>query len=140
MTYRSKYFKIEELVAPEILAVLSAEAAWLLIPQSVQMDLDQIRSSWGKPIGINAKGRKYCGVRPVNCPEGAVLSRHKLVEPGVFAWDLHTKNLAGLTDLVKAKHREFGVIRMEDPAVTTSWLHIEITTDMQPGDLHIFKP
>ena len=46
-----KHFSLIELVAPEILAVLSDDMAWRLIPDYVQSGLDALREKAGLPIG-----------------------------------------------------------------------------------------
>lgn len=140
--YRSRYFKIEELVSKTLFDTLTEEACWRLIPQSVQQDLDALRSAYGASITINnyAKGLVNCGIREKDCDVGATKSRHKLFDPTITAFDLHCRNLPKLIELVKNRNRDFGISRIENPDMTKTWLHCEFSSDLTVGDLVIFDP
>ena len=58
----TRFFKIEELVDPDILAVITEEAAWRLIPTGIQSDLDGLRIAMEIPLVINGNGNTHCGV------------------------------------------------------------------------------
>jgi hypothetical protein len=120
---KSRYFSIQELVAPEILAVLSEEAAWRLIPSEVCWGLDTLRQMYGKPIYINGKGLTQCGVRAVNSSTGALKSGHKLYR-GETCFDLHADSLTDLVAIVRANHQQLGIGRIESPSKTPGWFHI----------------
>jgi len=140
MIYKPRYFTAEELLCPELLKLLPASAALGVIPNPILQDLDALRVAHGQPIQINGGGLHYCGVRPLDCAFGSSQSRHKLVVPGVVAFDLHSKRLDLLWDLINANHRTFGICRVEDRASTPTWIHAEFTTDLTIGELDIFKP
>ena len=81
--YMTEYFRIEELVPPEI------HAAWKQAPQRLFMlfdldalrTLDNLRRRYG-PIIVNNWHKdgnfRHSGWRPWDCKEGAALSQHKL--------------------------------------------------------------
>ena len=138
--YICRNFTTAELFAPEIRAVLSDVAMWQLLPDTVKRNLDRLRDVYGDAIWINGSGLKYCGVRPVDCVVGAEMSRHKLVQVDVFAFDLHCRNLDRLTAKIHQHHQELGIVRLEDPKYTQSWRHVEFHATEKPLELNIFIP
>ena len=138
--YRSRHFKIEELVSPQILDILAPECAWRLIPQGIMQDLDSLRDKHGYPITINGAGNTQCGVRAKNCTIGAPNSDHKLVRPFIYAWDLHSPQLKALTQLVIECHSDYGIFRIEDPAKTSGWLHVTMFDGINVPKFEIFNP
>ena len=135
-----KHFKIKELVSPQILAVLTEEAAWRLIPSGVLHGLDCLRDAHGYPITINGAGNTQCGVRAVSCTTGAPFSDHKLQHDGVCAFDLHSPQLRSLISLVKERHAEFGIYRIENPNKTPGWLHVTMTDHLPLPPFEVFDP
>ena len=136
---KSRHFSAAELVAPELLAVLCEYAAWRLVsPYTPALDL--IRDMAGMVIEVNSDGRKYCGVRPANCPEGAPLSRHKGAAPELQAFDLHCADLAKLEQIVRQHSKQLGIARIENPKKTPGWLHIELLPHPTNADLVVFDP
>lgn len=139
-----RYFKIQELVSPEILEVLSEEAAWRLIPDPVRRALDTLRGDFGSPIHINGayKGKvfKYSGVRPIKCEIGATFSTHKMIYPGKMAFDLKCSDQGKLRKLILEKYKTYGIIRVEDFSFTKTWTHAEFSWGEVPVKLDIFKP
>lgn len=135
-----KHFAITELVAPEILAQLSEPAAWRMIPETVQQNLDAFRDAFGSPITINSGLNIYCGVRPANCPVGASQSRHKLVVDGVCAFDMHSSDLDALRRLATSQNIRFGIVRMESPASTPTWVHLEFSAGLVQSEIDVFNP
>lgn len=77
--YRNKYFKIEELVNPDLLCKLGEDKAWQRLNAGLLYDIDQIREKWGKPLVINSNkwGFKNSGLRAFDCDEGGTYSMHK---------------------------------------------------------------
>ena len=135
-----KHFAISELVAPEILSVLTESAAWRLIPEVVQANLDALREAFGDVIRINAALNVYSGVRPANCTVGAPQSRHKLTVDGVCAFDCHVADLPKLRALATAQNIRFGIVRMEAPSSTPDWAHLELSAAIVQSELDIFEP
>jgi hypothetical protein len=73
--YRPKYFKLKEIIPPELLHL--GESAWELMDVRILWTADALRRYFGVPIIINGPGRTLSGLRPFNCPIGAELSQHK---------------------------------------------------------------
>ena len=136
----TRFFKIEELVDPDILAVITEEAAWRLIPTGIQSDLDGLRIAMEIPLVINGNGNTHCGVRAKNCTVGSPLSDHKLLRPGVCSFDVHCSDLPKLIALVKEHHEAYGIYRIENPAKTPGWLHITMSDGLQLPPFEIFEP
>lgn len=137
---KSRFFKITELVSPEILAVLSEPLAWRLIPYSVINSLDNLRRIYGAPIIINNRDMKQCGIRAKNCTVGAPMSDHKVVNYNRYAFDLHVTDREKLIKIVRENNISLGISRMENPAKTEGWLHITITDTLLVGELDEFDP
>lgn len=137
---KSRFFTIQELVAPEILAVLTEEACWRLIPYSVIVGLDNLRRMYGAPIYINGKGLTQCGIRAKNSTTGALHSRHKLYEYTITAFDVHCDDLIKLTSIIEENNISLGITRMENPTFCKTWRHIEFCDTLLIGNLTIFDP
>jgi hypothetical protein len=139
----SKYFKIEELVQPEVLAEYGESECWGMIPPHVCDALDAIREAHGHPITVNAGVNQHCGIRATNCTVGAPHSDHKITNPNeARAFDLHSPELAALKILVKGRSQEFKVFRIECDDATPTWLHCSFYQDPEKavGSLVIFNP
>lgn len=131
--YKCSYFKIHELVSPEIYDVLGEELCWHLLPDIVKQQLDAIREEFysyaGMGIIINNWGfggqYKYSGVRPKNCKIGAPNSKHKQW----VAFDLKASKIHRtdeLQEFIKHMGKSFNISRIENFEHTPSWVHIEI--------------
>lgn len=123
--YKSKYFKIQELVDPAILAELGEEACWAKFRPIVLMGLDLLREELGVPLTINGVflGQTFTesGVRRKDTPTGAKLSAHKNWE----AFDLKSKEKTPeqIQAHIKANYARYGITRLE--ASTPSWTHAD---------------
>jgi hypothetical protein len=137
---KSRFFSISELICPEILEVLTEEAAWRLIPYSTILSLDLLRSMYGGPIYINGKGLTHCGVRCKCTTVGAPKSRHKLYEFEATCFDLHCDGQSELRHIIEANSIQLQIDKVEDYASTPTWTHIQITTNPVVGGLQFFKP
>ena len=135
------HFGVKELVSPEIYEDLG-DASLRLIPSIVMDRLNALREALGAPIMVNnweSGGMyRYSGIRPTTCPEGASRSRHKLTVPGVTAFDLKCSRLSKLVTLVRSRSREFGIVRIENPNATKTWLHVEFCDSADVGELIAF--
>jgi len=118
-----KYFTLQELVAPELIAELGEAECLARLGDAPDL-LDRIREAWGKPITVNGKGQKYCGVRPLKCAVGAPNSDHKLWR----TFDLHTEGIAELHEMLRSRHTEFYIVRMERHEYTPTWCHVTFGT------------
>lgn len=137
MPYKCRHFDIQELVAPELLAVLSEDLAWRLIPGEVVWGLDTLRSMLNRPIWINGKGLTECGIRSLITQTGAKMSGHKGYR-GETCFDLHCDDLPALEQIVRTNHVSLGIGRMENPAKTKGWIHITFVKGAQ--NLEVFDP
>jgi len=77
MSYKTKHFKLAELVNPSIIAELGEINSWLRLDEGCLRDLDKIRELWGSQIIINLPSRQNAGVRPYTTGIGAKYSTHK---------------------------------------------------------------
>jgi len=145
--YKCKYFKIEELVSPELYNSLGEQKCWELLPEIVKQQLDAIRdefyiySSMGIIINNWANGGqyKYSGVRPVDCNIGAANSFHKKW----IAFDLKAsqiQNTDKLQEFMRIMAKSFNIARVEKFEHTPSWVHIEIATDQYVNEPYWFTP
>ena len=137
-SYIPKYFKAQELVAPEYFAIWGDDAFNLFDPHTLRM-LDAIRRDFGEPITINnyhtGGNYKESGLRTPTTSTGAKRSRHKKA----IAFDLKAKNLEVLKDFIALHSKSYFISRVEDYAFTKTWVHIEISTDFV-DETHFFRP
>lgn len=134
--YKSKYFKIEELVTPELFALLPEELLWRLFEESTLRWLDAVREAWGKPLLINnwhgtkfwqkfwgSKIYRESGLRNFNTKTGARLSKHRFAK----GFDLKTedpKDIPALWNMLVG-NRDLGTARVEHIEATPTWVHGE---------------
>lgn len=121
--YIPKYFKVQELVTPELYAAKKDKAIEVM-DEKILMSLDAIRSFLGCPIivnnwHINGK-RSLCGWRPKDCAIGAKNSSHKSGMAVDFICGL---SATAVRKLILNNQWRFPLItRMED---NVSWVHID---------------
>lgn len=131
MTYKCKYFKIKELVNPDLLKKIGEETAWKLFDERLLKAADGIREKFG-PCTVNANGLTDCGLRDINSKTGATYSAHKLGR----ALDMHIRSIElQYSGNKTAKTKEYNKIReviMMDPRFDVlnfehniNWLHID---------------
>ena len=75
--YKCKYFTIQELVNPTLLAKIGEETAWKMFDDRLLRLADKIREKYG-PCTVNAGGLVDCGLRDIKSTTGAKYSAHKL--------------------------------------------------------------
>lgn len=140
MSYTPHFFTPKELVSPEIYELLG-DASIEVIPQTILMMLDKLRSDFGESLYINADGRMYSGVRPINCSVGAKKSRHKPIYEGVQAFDLHAKKSTNkeLWEFCLKNAEKYNICRMENISATPTWVHIEIQ-ESPVSSCYVFNP
>ena len=129
--YKCKYFKIKELVNPELLKKVGEDVAWLMFDDRLLKMADAIREKYGA-CTVNASGLVDCGLRDPNCTTGAKNSMHKIGR----ALDLHIrsielKHVGDRVGKIKAYNLvreqlmllpQFDVLKFER---NISWLHID---------------
>lgn len=130
--YRCKYFKIEELVHPDLLKEIPENILWTIFDSKLLKVADTIREEYGT-ITINTSIIHNAGLRPMNSDVGAKYSAHKFGR----ALDLHIvyidknilDNKARIIEYNKIReyliNKDFIIdnnINFED---NVSWLHID---------------
>lgn len=82
--YKCKYFKITELVHPDLLKKLPESTLWSLFDKTLLKMADKIREKYG-PCTINTQSLHDCGLRDPQSTTGAKYSMHKIAR----ALDMH---------------------------------------------------
>jgi len=123
--YKTKNFKIEELVHPRILNSVGEHIAWRMLDKECLMELDIIHAAWGSAIYINWGANDSRGLRPPNDEDGAFYSVHKQGK----AFDLVPANgdVLGLWELVFNLIQCDKIIRfntLESLVFTPTWVHV----------------
>lgn len=128
MSYRPKYFALNELVPPNVLAE-RGERAWALMDDRILRGADWLREKFG-PAVINGRfgGKAFTesGLRDPFTTTGAKWSQHKFGR----ALDLKfTKvTVQEVCDYIirnPKEARENGITTLEDIRDTPTWLHID---------------
>jgi hypothetical protein len=131
---RPKYFTINELADPAIIAKHGEEATWAMLDTQILIAADYLREKFG-PISINGmyRGVRFTesGLRRSDTTTGAKFSQHKLGK----ALDLKFHNVDELVVYEwimnnQAEAYRMGIRRVEDIAFTGragsgGWLHID---------------
>ena len=135
--YRCKYFKIKELVHPDMLKN-SEDILWLLFDDRILWIADQVREKYGA-CTVNTPTLKDCGLRDITA-SGAKFSQHKFGR----ALDLHIVKIEEDALLQRTKEaikeykvKKYNEIRRELLALygdklpinfedNISWLHIDV--------------
>ena len=109
--YKCKYYKIGELVHPNILKEVSEDILWMMFDDRLLKAADIIREAYG-PIFVNDSKLQLfnCGLRELDTKTGAKYSAHKIGR----ALDLHILSIEnkGLSkeDKIKVYNRIRGEI------------------------------
>ena len=74
--YICQYFKIQELVPPETIAMHGEFGAWSQMTDQIKMTIDKIRTYYNRPVTVNTDTMKYRGLRTPACPEYKPGSQH----------------------------------------------------------------
>jgi hypothetical protein len=128
MSYRPKYFAINELVPPNVLAE-RGERAWAFMDDRILRGADWLREKFG-PAVINGRfgGKVFTesGLRDPFTTTGAKWSQHKFGR----ALDLKFTRVTvqEVYDYIirnPKEARENGITTIEDIAFTPTWLHID---------------
>jgi hypothetical protein len=128
MSYRPKYFALNEVVHPAAIQALG-ERAWTLMDERILRGADWLREMFG-PCIINGKfggkGFTESGLRDPFTKTGAKFSQHKFGR----ALDLkfHKVTCKEVYEYIirnPGQARENGITTVEDIAFTGTWLHID---------------
>ena len=124
--YRCKYFKIEELVHPNLLKTIPEDILWSMFDDRLLRVADRYRENYG-PIFINGRGLVDCGLREIDSKTGAKYSAHKFGR----ALDLHIISIENLNLPKEEKIERYNRVRKEyiyadiNYEDNISWLHID---------------
>lgn len=138
--YRTKHFRIEELVDPAIFQARGERAWELLRPGPLRM-LDLLREKFGRCTVNNwhAGGSyKESGLRRFDTGTGAKFSMHKY--GGAFDCKFEGAHPAEVYSYVLENPADFPLITtVEDVAHTPSWFHFDDRNHSKDG-IWIVKP
>lgn len=141
MNYRTKYFRIEELVSPQTFKD-RGEKAWELLDNRLLVTLDELRERYG-PMTINnwywGGERKWSGLRTPESPWYSQYSQHTFGRAAdiLFADTTVDQVRQDIVDDSKQfRHDEIYsfITAVEDDV---SWLHIDVRNCPR---LKLFKP
>jgi hypothetical protein len=131
--YKPKYFKLKELVCPELLEAVPEDILWELFDENLLVFADFVRETFGITT-CNTNGLTQCGARSFATPGYPLYDPHKYFR----ALDLHVisidKEHAGKervlaynelrTKLMTIYSMTVGVNNIHFE-IDTSWLHID---------------
>lgn len=130
MSYRPKYFALNELVPPHILAE-RGERAWALMDDRILRGADWLREKFGPAI-INGKfgGKVFTesGLRDPfdTTPRSAKWSQHKFGRAVDMKFmKVTAKEVYDYIIRNPSEARENGITTLEDIAHTPTWLHAD---------------
>lgn len=146
MSYKCKYFKLNELVSPSVYAHFGI-FAWKFLDENMLKDIDLLRELWGKPLIINnyAWGGTYkeSGLRCntdsiVRTKKTPYLSAHCLGR----GFDIKPENIKDVPDLYKCIQLNFhkfkSISRLEDINSAPTWCHVDNFGDRKT-EIEIFS-
>lgn len=128
MSYRPKYFALQEVVYPAAIQA-RGEQAWQLMDDRILRGADWLREKFGACTvngKFNGKGFTESGLRDPFTETGAKFSQHKFGR----ALDLkfHKVTVKEVYEYIirnPQEARDNGITTVEDIAFTPSWLHID---------------
>lgn len=140
----SEHFDLRELIHPKIHASVGDRAINFLNP-SLVTTLEDIRACSG-PITVN--NWHYGDDRRVYVDSGLRSPKYPLGGKGSHsahyfgcAADLKIKDNKDIYYFILNNQFKFPyIIRMENIEHTSTWLHIEVSTDKREGEIYIFNP
>ena len=147
--YIPKYFKIAELVHPDILAEAGEAVCWQMFDDRLLRRADDVRADYGVCI-VNTAAMKDRGVRKMNSATGVKYSQHKFfraLDISIAAIDSATMNPDGtINELARIKaYNDVRAKLLADPRfadcsfeVDIGWLHID-TGNRQNREIPIPK-
>ena len=136
--YKCKYFKIYELVPPELMS-LPEDYLWELFDENLLRVIDRLRSDLKKSISINtwkSNGEfSFRGFRPKNCKVGAKNSPHK--KGKALDFDVKGMTAQEVREYIIKNHDKYPEIKRMEKDVT--WVHID-TVPHKSIPLYLFNP
>jgi hypothetical protein len=140
----SKNFKLDEFIHPDIYNIYKSQSIKFIDVRLITI-AQEIREDLGLPLTINTwyngGGFKNSGLRKFDSTTGAKMSQHKFGR----AIDLKCSKCDALkiAEVIlnnKEKYLKLGVGRLENPAITKTWLHVDLASYHNNGDIVVFNP
>ena len=82
----------------------------------------------------------FSGLKKSTVQSFSMHSHTHKVKHDRLAFDLKCDRMGDLFRLLQENHKEYYLVRMENPEVTKTWAHIEIGLYEIPEELKIFNP
>lgn len=134
--YKPKYFKLYELLPPEIYK--NEYEGWKLLDERLLETIDVVREIINKPLICNTwyqgGDRVASGFRSANCKVGAEMSQHRLGR----AVDLVCAYMSAseMRDMIKEHQEKLPYkVRIEDGV---TWLHIDVKNRNDVNKIQLF--
>ena len=131
--YRPRFFRLEELVPPEVFE--RGEAAWELLDPRALRTLDLLRERFGSVVVNDWKtGGTYrdSGFRAASSTVGPALSQHRFGR--AFDCKFRTTTPAAVHAHLLEHPADFPEITtLEAAAATPTWLHFDVRNNAEPG-------
>ena len=139
----STHFTVKELVDPETVEAMGEERAGNTVHQVLVDTLEDLKDALnGAAIIVNnyehGGNYKYSGVRPFTYLEGAKFSSHRYCNTADCKFGSGISPIWVQRLILKHQDDFPNIVRMEDAAITKTWLHIE--TGKRSGPIVVFKP
>jgi len=138
----STHFSVKELVDPETVKVMGEVRAANTVHQVLIDTLEDLKDHLnGALITVNSYewggNFRYSGVRPHTYTDGAKFSSHRYGNTADCKFEDLTATW--VQQLILKHPEDFpNIVRMEDAAITKTWLHIEC--GKRSGPIVVFKP
>ena len=125
--YKCQYFKIHELVPPQVFKD-RGQKAWELLDPTLLMVIDSLRAEFGPATINNWKwgGKfKWSGLRTAGCKIGAKYSQHRFGRAADMKFSNFTpKQIRKIIRECLPYYTDMGIKCVENK--TGTWLHIDI--------------
>ena len=122
MIYRTKYFKLHELVDKETYEQYG-QVAWQFLDERMLMALDQLREALG-PITVNnwkwGGQFQWRGLRTSKCRQGAKMSQHRFGRAVDF--DVKGMTAREVRAYIRKHFDDFGIACIERKV---NWVHMD---------------
>lgn len=147
ISYIPKWFTVKEIICPEIYSKFG-ERSLMFMDNRILWTIDSIREHFASKgfVGITINNwsnngiRKYSGLRPFDCSEGAKYSQHKFGRAIDFLVNGITPSDVRKHIIENQKNQVFQYItRMED-FDGMSWTHIDCANEKNGDEIFVFNP
>lgn len=142
MIYKTRWFKIQELVPQDTFNMYEEERLWLFFDSRLLAAADKLRDTFGRCV-INAwasgGATQMRGWRPWEASVGASISQHKFGRALDASFEKATAEEIRFDMRTRPSRRCYQeIVAVEDEV---SWLHFDVRNWAKPyGEIYIFKP